>query len=75
MIIINVNMQSAPIIGQLRFLVNASMVASKSFQAMETKISKLNKKIYQYKKDYSLKDKIVVGLENKNKDLTAKLDK
>jgi len=40
------------------------MVVSKSLQAMENKIDRLNKKIYQYKKDYSLKDKIVARLQN-----------
>jgi len=51
------------------------MVVGKSLQEMENKIEKSNKKIYQYKKDCSLKDKIMVELHNKNKDLLAKLDK
>jgi len=61
MAIIDVNM-SASIIDQSRFLVNTSMVTGKSIQEMEIKIDKLNKKIDQYKKDYSFKDKIVAKL-------------
>lgn len=44
------------------------MVASKSLQAMENKID-------QYKKDCSLKDKIVIELQNQNKILLEKLEK
>lgn len=65
---------SASIIDQSRFLVNTSMVTGKSIQEMEIKIDKLNKKIDQYKKDYSFKDKIVAKLQKK-KDLLAKLNK
>jgi len=54
---------------------NTSMVVGKIIQEMETTIDKLNKKIDQYKKDCSLKDKIVARLHNKNNDLLAKLDK
>lgn len=42
---------------------------------MENKNDKLNKKIYQYKKDYSLKYKIVFKLKNQNKDLLGKREK
>jgi len=62
MVIIDVNMQSAPIIDQSRFLVNTSMEVNKSLQAMETKIENLNKKLDQYKKECSLKDKIITKL-------------
>jgi len=73
--IIDINMQSAPAVDQSKILVNTSMVVGKSLQAIETKIDKLNKKIDQYKKDYSLKDKTFTRLQNKNKYLLAKLDK
>ena len=61
-VIIDVNMQCAPAIDQSIFLINTSMVADKIPQAMETEIEKMNKKIDQYKKDCSLKDKIVARL-------------
>jgi len=51
------------------------MVASKILQAMEAKVDRLNKKVDQYKKDYSLKEKTIIGLQNKNKELLVKLDK
>jgi len=40
------------------------MVVGKSLQSMEIKIDKLNKNIGQYKKDCSLKDKTIIGLQN-----------
>ena len=51
------------------------MAIGKSLQAMENKIDKLNKNICQYRKDYSLKDKIVARLQNQNKGLLEKLEK
>lgn len=42
---------------------------------MENKIDKLNKKIDQYKKDYSKKDKMIDRLQNQNKELIEKLAK
>ena len=64
MAIINVNMQSTPVIDQCWLLINTSMVVGKSLQSMEIKIDKLNKNIGQYKKDCSLKDKTIIGLQN-----------
>jgi len=40
------------------------MVAIKSIQSMENKIDKLNKNIDQYKKEFSLKNKIIAKLQN-----------
>lgn len=62
MVVVNVNMQSDPAIDQSRLLVNTSIVDGKSFQSMKNKIDRLNKKIDQYKKDYSLKDKTIARL-------------
>lgn len=75
MAIINVNIQSALTTNQSIFLVNTSMVTGKILQEMETKIDRFNKKIGQNRKDQSLKDKIVIVLQNKNKDFLAKLEK
>lgn len=54
---ININMQSAPVVDQSRFLVNTSLAIGKSFQSMENKIEKLNKKLDQLKGDCSQKEK------------------
>lgn len=40
---------------------------------MEKKIDRLNKNIYQYKKYYSQKKKMIVGLQNQNQGLIEKL--
>lgn len=64
MVMISINMQSAPTIYQSRLLINTSIADGKSRQSMENNIDMLNKKIDQYKKDYSLKDKIVTELQN-----------
>ena len=64
MIVVNVNMQSATTIDQSWLPLNTSMVAIKSIQSMENKIDKLNKNIDQYKKEFSLKNKIIAKLQN-----------
>ena len=65
MTIIDVNMQSALVIDQSRFLMNTSMVAGKSLQAIENKIDKLNKKIDNIRNIAPLKIKQWLGCRTK----------
>lgn len=60
---------------QSRLLVNISLVAGKSLQAMESKIEKLNNKVEQFKAKTTTKNKVIFRFKNQNIELNNKIMK